>query len=54
VKAGQKRVPIRFTAHGDESNRGPYPVRAADPAREQLERVPGSAFEAVASGAIRR
>jgi hypothetical protein len=26
VKATQKRVPIRFTAYGDESNKGPYPV----------------------------
>ncbi len=26
VPATQKRVPIRFTAYGDESDRGPYPV----------------------------
>jgi hypothetical protein len=26
VKATQTRVPIRFTAYGDESDKGPYPV----------------------------
>ena len=26
VPAGQAKVPIRFTAYGDESDRGPYPV----------------------------
>jgi hypothetical protein len=26
VSATQKRVPIRFTAYGDESDKGPYPV----------------------------
>jgi hypothetical protein len=26
VPATQKKVPIRFTAYGDESDRGPYPV----------------------------
>ncbi|HEY3189964.1 MAG TPA: hypothetical protein VGJ70_20910, partial [Solirubrobacteraceae bacterium] len=28
VPRGQRRVPIRFTAYGDESDRGPYPVPA--------------------------
>jgi hypothetical protein len=33
VPRGQRRVPIRFTAYGDESDRGPYPV----PPRARVE-----------------
>ena len=29
VPRGQRRVPIRFTAYGDESDRGPYPIPSA-------------------------
>ena len=31
VRGTQKKVPIRFTAYGDESDRGPYPVPAKAP-----------------------
>jgi len=31
VPRGQKQVPIRFTAYGDESDKGPYPVPAHAP-----------------------
>jgi hypothetical protein len=31
VGRAQRRVPIRFTAYGDESDKGPYPIPAAAP-----------------------
>jgi hypothetical protein len=38
VPRSQKRVPIRFNAYGDESNRGPYPIPSNVPVEKGSDR----------------
>jgi hypothetical protein len=45
VPAGQRRVPVKFTAYGSESDRGPYPI----PASAKIE-AGGDRHVLVASG----